>query len=416
MNEQNYPFRNLSLEDLPGEQWKDVPKLEGHYKVSNLGRVRRLEWKGKNKKGYSHFKPEMIISPITTGSWNAYTKDYKKTIRVALVKDKERHNFILGRLVYYCFVEEFDLKAKNLYVLPKDGDNLNVIAENLVLGTPRDKSLIMEAAGRRPSAMVLSPEKRKMVQEKINAIKAERGVYRISRYSLTGKLIETYSNATLAAKAMKTSRGHLSKACQGRDKNLTACGYLWRRGNAQEIDISGLLKVRWFGNSPLARQQKSIGQYNLQGELLNTYSSIREAAKAMNTHPNNIQKVLSNRRLTCAGFLWGRGVKKKIQVLPKISATRKVSQYDLDGKWVKTHNSIAEAAKATKVDESDIGRVVSEKAMSAGGFLWRKGEDLRININNLRKHPHFTRSVLEKHMRKKREKNLELKVLEMEEQ
>lgn len=34
---------SLSLEDLPGEVWKDVVGYEGYYQVSNLGRVKSLE-------------------------------------------------------------------------------------------------------------------------------------------------------------------------------------------------------------------------------------------------------------------------------------------------------------------------------------------------------------------------------------
>ena len=36
-------FRNLSLENLPREEWRDVVGYEGLYQVSNLGRVKSLE-------------------------------------------------------------------------------------------------------------------------------------------------------------------------------------------------------------------------------------------------------------------------------------------------------------------------------------------------------------------------------------
>lgn len=34
-----YPFLNFSPDPMKGEQWKDIPGLEGCYKVSNYGRV-----------------------------------------------------------------------------------------------------------------------------------------------------------------------------------------------------------------------------------------------------------------------------------------------------------------------------------------------------------------------------------------
>lgn len=36
-------YKNLSLEDLPNEEWRDVVGYEGLYQVSNLGRVKSLE-------------------------------------------------------------------------------------------------------------------------------------------------------------------------------------------------------------------------------------------------------------------------------------------------------------------------------------------------------------------------------------
>lgn len=36
-------YQNLSLEDLPNEEWKDIVGYEGLYQVSNLGRVKSLQ-------------------------------------------------------------------------------------------------------------------------------------------------------------------------------------------------------------------------------------------------------------------------------------------------------------------------------------------------------------------------------------
>ena len=41
------PYQNLSLEDLPGEEWKAIAGYEGSYQVSNMGRVKSLKrWRG----------------------------------------------------------------------------------------------------------------------------------------------------------------------------------------------------------------------------------------------------------------------------------------------------------------------------------------------------------------------------------
>lgn len=34
------PYKNLSLEDMPGEVWKDIPGYEGSYQASTFGRIK----------------------------------------------------------------------------------------------------------------------------------------------------------------------------------------------------------------------------------------------------------------------------------------------------------------------------------------------------------------------------------------
>lgn len=43
MNSEELPYLNLSLEDIEGEEWLDIPNYDGIYHVSNLGRVKSLK-------------------------------------------------------------------------------------------------------------------------------------------------------------------------------------------------------------------------------------------------------------------------------------------------------------------------------------------------------------------------------------
>ncbi len=46
--------------------------------------------------------------------------------------------------------------------------------------------------------------------------------FNVSRYSLSGKLLETYSNAKVAAEALNTSQQYISIAARNTGKVLTA--------------------------------------------------------------------------------------------------------------------------------------------------------------------------------------------------
>jgi group I intron endonuclease len=50
---------------------------------------------------------------------------------------------------------------------------------------------------------------------------------------------------------------------------------------------------------------------------------------------------------------------------------RNVDQYDKEGNFIKTHISIAEAARETTVSKGGIGFVLSGKHKTAGGFVWK---------------------------------------------
>lgn len=35
-----YPYKNLSLDNIPNEKWKDIPNYDGIYLISNMGRIK----------------------------------------------------------------------------------------------------------------------------------------------------------------------------------------------------------------------------------------------------------------------------------------------------------------------------------------------------------------------------------------
>lgn len=418
MHEQNYPYQQLSLDDLNGELWKDIPGHEGYYMISNFGRIKRLERGGVDKRKVTYIIKPLILKPTVHRSLNTTTGDYRCLLRIGILRDSKIYTYSPARLVYYSFVEQFELANKELFVLYKDGDGLNLRPENLMLGTQKDKAALMDAAGRRGQAQRMTAKKREQYQKKIVRSTKQKGVNEVSRYSLTGQLLETYPGTKAAATAMGLSASHISSALRGNIRMLTAGGYLWRYGKDPYVDVRPILEKRWQYPSPFATLQKNIGQYNLEGELINAYSSVKEAAKAVNVRPQNIHRAISGKAFTSAGFIWKESTKAKISVkslrnqvgvsqMAYLPEDKQVSQYDFDGKWIKTYATAAEASRVTGIAEGDIYSVVNNyRKITAGGFLWRRGSALRLNVNTLRKHPHYDRSALARHMKKKKMMNL----------
>ena len=61
--------KNLSIEPLPDEEWRDVVGYEGLYQVSNLGRVKSLSRRIVYKDGREYNYPSKVMKnrKVSTG-------------------------------------------------------------------------------------------------------------------------------------------------------------------------------------------------------------------------------------------------------------------------------------------------------------------------------------------------------------
>ena len=105
-------YQNLSLEDLPNEEWRDVVGYEGLYQVSNLGRVKSLSRK--------HQLRNIIISQHPTGG--GY-------LTVILTKNRKRKNIRTHKLVANCFIPKEEGKYEVNHI---DENKFNNTVDNLM--------------------------------------------------------------------------------------------------------------------------------------------------------------------------------------------------------------------------------------------------------------------------------------------
>lgn len=75
--------------------------------------------------------------------------------------------------------------------------------------------------------------------------------------------------------------------------------------------------------------------------------------------------------------------KQRTAIVKKVS--KKVSQYSLKGKKIKTYSSAAAAERATGIFATSIGQRASGKGISAGGYVWRWGNEKIVDVETLRK-------------------------------
>lgn len=140
--------------------------------------------------------------------------------------------------------------------------------------------------------------------------------------------------------------------------------------------------------------EKPILQYDLQGNVLNFFISIREASRVTGVKRPSIRAVCNYEKITAGGFQW-RYIEDTSNVVSvksgRDNVIHKVSQFDTQGNYICTFESLTEASKVTGIDVSSISKVCRGIKQTAGGFRWSYGESkkkldsLKIYENNQKK-------------------------------
>lgn len=264
-----YPYQNLSLNDIKGEKWKDIPEFTDYYQLSNFGRVRALErWVERSVKGDMLLK-ELILKQSINKSLNPYTGKFNKSLAVSLCRNAKKTAVVMSRMVYYLFVRKFNLDDPTLVIISKDGDNLNMNYKNLTLVQKGD------------------------VQLKTYREKRKKRLFKpVSQYNTDGSLIKTYISLVSAAEQTGYVANYISQVANGNISHYS--GMLWKYGSRKKIKA---VKFPY-------RHVKRIAQYTPQGKLIRTFFSISEAERITGFDDIGIRDTAKKKRDTYKGFVW----------------------------------------------------------------------------------------------------------------
>ena len=190
----------------------------------------------------------------------------------------------------------------------------------------------------------------------------------ISMYSLRGQFIQTFPSVTAAAETMGVAIQSISMCATKATK--TCCHRIWRYYECEQIppyDMPGKHGIC-----------KPILQYDLNGNYLKTFESIKEAAESCNTTPTAIVQAAKKRNRQAGGYVWRYFKCEQIPFdeLPiRYEKCRSVSQYDLQGNYIKTFKSIKEAAKSVGVTPEAIVCAAKGRTKQSGGYKWEYSQD-----------------------------------------
>ena len=125
-----------------------------------------------------------------------------------------------------------------------------------------------------------------------------------------------------------------------------------------------------------------IKQYTKDGELINIFDCLSEAARSIgsnNSIINNISSCCKGRKPSCYGSVW-RYENDSFEKYPlKFLGfnAKKINQYTKDGVFIKTFNSLKEAGNAfeAKSAKDNIYRCCAGKQSTSYGYLWFYAND-----------------------------------------
>lgn len=117
----------------------------------------------------------------------------------------------------------------------------------------------------------------------------EKTVY---QFDLQGNLLKVWKSASLASLEFpnpNAARSAIHNVCRGTTRQ--AYGYYWSFKNKFEFRVN--------------KNYTAVAKYNDNGEFLESYTSIVEAAKENNINtPGNIQAAIVGRQKRCGGYRW----------------------------------------------------------------------------------------------------------------
>lgn len=331
------------------EIWKDIRGFEGRYQVSNIGRVRSLDktwltynWK---RQGLMECKRKgKLLKPL-----NRSDGYYGVWLRDGLKKE--------CRSIHRIVAETFIPNPCNLpQINHRDENKSNNRVDNLEWCTAKYNSNY----GTR--------------KDRIREYNIKSVMTPIIQYDMNGNVINTFESLSEAERMSGISSVDIAGVCKGR--RASTHGYVFKYRNLTNPSR----KRTEYYNKPFLKHseslKKKVCQYDLKGNLINIFDSIKEACRKTGISWFCIHGTLSGRRKHTYGYIFKFEGDEPPQSEVRIKRPiRQVLQYDLDGNILNTFDTIAEASRKTGICQWCIHGTLKGKRKKTHGFVFKFKEN-----------------------------------------
>lgn len=196
---------NTSLRNLEDEEWKLIEGFE-NYAISNYGRVKSRERLVPLPTGHDYKLPELVMKLIFARQFNNYLNCSSYHVYCTLSLDGKKYRKSIARLVYYHFIERFDLNNRRISIISGDDNGLNVHFSNLLKVSASETRLRTFTNNRARNRHVI-------YQQPVN------------QYTVEGKLVSSFDSIYEAAEKIGQSAESIMDVIHR--EFLTAGGFRW---------------------------------------------------------------------------------------------------------------------------------------------------------------------------------------------
>jgi len=319
----------LQFKRFDDEEFKEIKGYYGLYFISNYGQAVSFRKK----------IPKLLKQRLNT-----------RFPSVKLRLHKGYKTFYIHKLVYETFVGRIRSKRR---VIHKNG----VITDNYY------KNL---------KVVMIPPHLRKIIPLRKNVA--------ILQFDKDGRYLKQYPCIEAAAAAAGISIEAL-QICL-RKKSKTSGGYQWRYKDDKAFRkwITDIEPVKYRTTA----KPKPVLQFDLKGNFIWEYPSLKEAAKDLGYTQNHLHSAIARKNITDKELQWRfkddplfeNGIINIEPVeFPRRPWGKAVLQFDLQGKFIEEFPNMAAAARELDISLTMISLCANGKSKAAGDFQWKLKND-----------------------------------------
>ena len=207
-------YKNLSLQNLPNEIWKDIPNYEGFYQVSDMGRVKSLKRKVRKWDGFRTIS-ERILKP---------DENKNEYLCIVLYKKGKSKSYFIHQLVMFVFKgscpEGYEVNHKKGIKHDNRARKLEYVTHSENQKHAYRIGLQKPSQNQKNAASNFCKTSKGMIQY------WESRKRKVNQYDLQNNFIKTFNSIREATYENNTFSSSISACCGGKLK--TSGGYIWK--------------------------------------------------------------------------------------------------------------------------------------------------------------------------------------------